>query len=385
MSENKQTAEVTKYTGQKRDRVIVRTSLIGILTNLLLSGFKVTVGILSSSVAVINDAINNLTDAISSVVTIIGTKVAGKAPDRKHPLGHGRVEYLTAMIVAVIVGYAGITALVESIKKIITPEEPSYSTVSFIILGVAVAVKIGLGLYTRAVGKKVHSEALEGSGKDALSDAILSGSTIVSAVIYTVWGLSLEAYLGVIISFFIIRTAFQLLRSTVSEILGERAEHAYTLSVRDAAASVPGVLGVYDLILNNYGPDKYIVSMHIEVDHSATAREIDRMIRGIEGNVYRETGAIVGGVSIYSVGDESEEAASMRRTAEELVTAQEHALQMHAFRVEEEQKLVRFDIVVDFETKDRAAVVAEVRREMEERYPDYHFLVLLDADLSDTE
>ncbi|MBQ9416711.1 MAG: cation transporter [Clostridia bacterium] len=369
--------------GSRRDHVIVRTSIIGIVTNLLLAGFKAGVGIVSGSVAVINDAINNLTDAVSSVVTIIGTKLAGRAPDRKHPLGHGRVEYLSAMIVAAIVGYAGITAMVESVKKIIHPEEPSYSTVTFVILGVAVAVKVLLGLYVRRVGKKTRSEALEGSGKDALSDAILSFSTIVAAVIYTAWGLSLEAYLGVVISLFIIKTAYEMLRSTISEILGERAAHDYTMQVKQAAAAVPGVQGVYDLILNNYGPDKYIASMHIEVDYSMTAKEIDEIIRGIEVGVYAATGAIVAGVSIYSVGGETEKVSAVRRMAEELVEEEPHALQMHGFRVEEDKSLVRFDVVVDFEAKDRMAVVAGIREKLEVRFPDYHFQILLDTDVSD--
>ena len=164
-----------------RDKIIARTSLLGIFANLVLVGFKATVGIIANSIAVILDALNNLSDALSSLITIIGNFIAGRKPDKKHPLGHGRVEYITAMIIAALVIYAGITAGVESVKKIITPEEPDYSTVSLIIIAAAVAVKIVLGLYFKKTGNAVNSSALTASGTDALFDAIISASVLASA------------------------------------------------------------------------------------------------------------------------------------------------------------------------------------------------------------
>ena len=181
----------------KRDQLIVRTSIIGIVANLFLAAFKAAVGLLSRSIAVTLDAVNNLSDALSSVITIIGTKIANRQPDKKHPLGHGRTEYLSAMIVAAIVLYAGVTSLVESIKKIIHPETPDYSVVSLIIIASAVAVKLILGRYVKAQGQKANSGALIASGEDARFDAILSASVLASAVIFLLTGLSLEAWVGV--------------------------------------------------------------------------------------------------------------------------------------------------------------------------------------------
>ena len=189
-----------KPAAKNRDAVIVRTSVIGIIANIFLAAFKAAVGILSNSIAVVLDAVNNLSDVLSSVVTIAGTKLAGKKPDKKHPLGYGRVEYLSAMIVAAIVLYAGITSLVESIKKIINPETPDYSAVSLIIIGSAVFVKIFLGIYVKKKGQSVNSGSLIASGSDALFDAILSASVLVSAIIFMLTGISLEAYVGVLIS-----------------------------------------------------------------------------------------------------------------------------------------------------------------------------------------
>ena len=187
----------------EREKVIVRTSVIGIVVNILLAGFKAFVGILSNSVAVVMDAVNNLSDALSSVITIIGTRLAGKKPDKKHPLGYGRIEYLSAMIISVIVLYAGVTSLVESVKKIIHPETPDYSAVSLLIIAVAVGAKIFLGQFVKKQGEKVKSDSLIASGSDALFDSIISASTLVAALIYLFAGVSLEAWLGTVISVFI--------------------------------------------------------------------------------------------------------------------------------------------------------------------------------------
>ena len=184
-----------------RNKKIVRTSIVGIIANVLLAGFKAAVGIISGSIAIVLDAVNNLSDALSSVITIIGTKLAGKEPDKKHPLGYGRIEYLSAALISVIVLYAGITSLVESVKKIITPETPSYKLPSLIIVAVAIVVKIVLGTYVKKVGESVNSESLVASGEDAKLDSVISASTLLAAIIFIFSGISLEAWLGAIISF----------------------------------------------------------------------------------------------------------------------------------------------------------------------------------------
>ena len=167
-----------------REKIIVRTSIIGILSNLFLSFFKAIVGLSAKSIAILMDALNNLTDAMSSIVTIIGIKLANKEANREHPFGHGRIEYLTAMFISLFILYAGITSLIESIKKILEPEIPSYTNISFLIISVAVIVKIVLGLYVKSVGEKVNSDSLIASGNDAKFDAIISLSTLFAGIIY---------------------------------------------------------------------------------------------------------------------------------------------------------------------------------------------------------
>ncbi|MBQ2640457.1 MAG: cation transporter, partial [Lachnospiraceae bacterium] len=232
-----------------RDQVIIRTSIIGIMTNVFLAAFKAFVGIVSHSIAVTLDAVNNLSDALSSIITIVGTKLAGKRPDKKHPLGHGRVEYLSAMIVSGIVLYAGITSAVESVKKIIHPEKAEYSTVSLIIIAVAIAVKLILGKYVKTQGEKVNSGSLVASGSDATFDAILSASVLASALIFLATGISLEAWVGVVIAVFIVRSGVEMMRDTLDDILGKRADSELTVNIKRILTEEPEVRGAYDLFL----------------------------------------------------------------------------------------------------------------------------------------
>ncbi|MCR5691472.1 MAG: cation diffusion facilitator family transporter, partial [Eubacterium sp.] len=209
---------------KKRDEQIIKTSVIGILANIVLAIFKAVVGLMTHSIAIVLDAVNNISDAASSIITIVGTKLAAKPADKKHPFGHGRVEYLSAMVIAVIVLYAGLTSLTESIQKIMKPVTPDYNTPALVIVAVGVVVKIILGIYVKGVGERVHSDSLVNSGKDASLDSIISASTLVAAVIFIYGGVSLEAWLGAIISLIIIKSGVDMLKETISRILGERAE-----------------------------------------------------------------------------------------------------------------------------------------------------------------
>ena len=286
--------EATSETpAMSRDKVIIRTSVIGIAANVLLAAFKAVIGLASNSIAVVLDAVNNLSDALSSIITIVGTKLAGKLPDKKHPLGYGRIEYLSAMLVSGIVLYAGITSAVESVKKIIHPEKPDYSVISLVIIAVAVLVKIVLGRYVKAQGEKVNSGSLVASGSDAMFDAILSSSVLASAIIFKVSGISLEAYVGAVISVIIIKSGVEMMMETLDQILGERAEKEITDKIIAIMKEEKDVRGAYDLVLHNYGPDKHLGSVHIELPDHMTVREVDRLTRKLEAKVYKETGVIM--------------------------------------------------------------------------------------------
>jgi len=365
-----------------REKTIVRTSVIGILTNVLLAAFKAAVGLISNSIAVTLDAVNNLSDALSSVITIIGAKLGAKPPDKKHPLGYGRIEYLSSMIVAAIVLYAGITALVESVKKIIHPETADYGTVSLIIIAVAIIVKLVLGRYVKKQGEKVNSGALIASGKDASFDAILSASVLASAIVFLIWGVSLEAYVGVIISIVIIKAGIEMMIETLNDIIGQRGDAEMSQKIKGLLNEEPEILGAYDLTLFNYGPNKYYGSVHMELPDTMTVDEVDVLTRKVQIKVFKETGVILTGIGIYSHNTSNDEAAEIRNTVQKTVMSNDWALQMHGFYVDTINKTMRFDVVVSFDI-DQKEAVGIMLQQVQKLYPDYTITIVPDIDVAD--
>lgn len=365
-----------------REKTIVKTSIIGILTNVLLVGFKAFVGLMSNSIAIILDAVNNLSDALSSVVTIIGAKLGAKKPDKKHPLGYGRIEYLSSMIVAALVLYAGITSLVESIKKIIRPEAAEYGTVTLVIISVAIVVKLILGLYVKKQGKKVNSGALVASGSDAMFDAILSASVLASAIVYLIWGVSLEAYVGVVIAGFIIKAGVEMMIETLNDIIGKREDAETTKELKQIICEEESVLGAYDVTLFNYGPNRNYGSVHVELPDTLTVDDVDRITRKIQVDVYQKTGVILTGIGVYSYNTSNDEAAQMRNKVQETVLSHEWALQMHGFYADTEKKTARFDVVMSFDV-DRKEALETMYKEICGMYPDYEIVIVPDVDVAD--
>lgn len=365
-----------------RDKIIVKTSAIGIITNIFLAAFKAIIGILSNSIAVILDAVNNLSDVLSSIITIVGTKLAGKKPDKKHPLGYGRIEYLTAMIVSGIVFYAGLTSFVESVKKIITPVKPEYTVTSLIIIAVAVVVKVILGKYVKAQGEKVNSGSLVASGQDALSDAVLSVSVLCSAILFMFNGISLEAYVGIIISIMIIKSAIEMMTETLDEILGARADKEISKKIKDILCEESEVRGAYDLIIYNYGPDKNYASVHLELPDSMSVKEVDKLTRKLEARVFKETGIILVGVGVYSYNTGDSEAAKIQNSVKEKVLSHEWVVQFHGFYIDLEKKEIRFDAVMSFDIDSKVGLQT-LYDEMKKEYPDYSIQIVPDLDVSD--
>ena len=367
-----------------RSNVIVRTSIIGILTNLGLVTLKAFVGFIAGSIAIIMDAINNLSDALSSVITIVGTKLSQKKPDAKHPYGHGRVEYLTSLIISVIILIAGSGAIIESIISIIEKREPVFDVLSLVLIGVAVLVKIVLGLYFRFVGKKVNSEALKGSGIDALFDALLSLGTLVAIVVYLAsqGKVNIEGYVGVVIGLFMIKSGIDVLRKSLSSIIGERTSKETSDAIKHLVCENPEVKGAYDLIVNNYGPDRGIGSIHIEVDDKLTAKEIHPLTRNIALQIYEKFGIIMT-IGIYASNSSDSEIAKIRDAIRKEVFNHPTIKQMHGFYCDQEIKSISFDVIVDFKDKNSTAVIEEIKKNLVDKFPEYHFYIVEDKDFSD--
>ena len=378
---NAEPAEISSAVAQ-REGLIVRTSVIGIITNILLAAFKAAVGLISHSIAVVLDAVNNLSDALSSLITIIGTKLSAKLPDKKHPLGYGRIEYLTALVVAALVLYAGVTSLVESVKKIIHPETADYSIVSLVIIAVAVVVKLLLGRYVKAQGRKANSAALEASGADASFDAILSASVLLSAIVFLLWGLSLEAWVGVVIAAFIIKSGFEMITDTLDDILGKRAEAELTGKIRRAVLEEEAIRGVYDIIVNDYGPNKNTCSLHIELPDFMTVDQVDVITRHLQNRVLDAAGVIVTGVSVYSYNTKDDEAAAIRGRVTGIVLSHDWALQLHGFYADTVNKTLRFDVVMSFDVTVSEAL-STLYSELSSALPEYTVHITPDVDAAD--
>lgn len=378
---NVEPEEISSAVAQ-REGLIVRTSVIGIITNILLAAFKAAVGLISHSIAVVLDAVNNLSDALSSLITIIGTKLSAKLPDKKHPLGYGRIEYLTALVVAALVLYAGVTSLVESVKKIIHPETADYSIVSLVIIAVAVVVKLLLGRYVKAQGRKANSAALEASGADASFDAILSASVLLSAIVFLLWGLSLEAWVGVVIAGFIIKSGLEMITDTLDDILGKRAEAELTGKIRRAVLEEEAIRGVYDIIVNDYGPNKNTCSLHIELPDFMTVDQVDVITRHLQNRVLDAAGVIVTGVSVYSYNTKDDEAAAIRGRVTGIVLSHDWALQLHGFYADTVNKTLRFDVVMSFDVTVSEAL-STLYSELSSALPEYTVHITPDVDAAD--
>ena len=360
-----------------RSSQIIRTSLIGIVANVLLAGFKAVVGLLASSVAIVMDAVNNLSDALSSVITIVGTKHSQRPADRKHPFGFGRIEYFSAIIIAVIVLCAGITSLIESVKKIFHPTEPSYTTVTLIVIVIAIVVKLVLGQYVKRQGERLNSDALIASGSDALFDAIITLSTLISAGIMLLWNISLDGILGALISIVIIKAGVEMLASPINELLGTSISAEFTNQIKKEVSAFEGVHGVFDLILHNYGPDVKIGSLHINVYDTMTAYEIHGLSRKIIQQMYDRHGIIMT-VGVYAMATGDNRRAQLQATIMQTLAAHQEIIQVHGFYFSEKDKILSVDVVPDISIHDDAALIRRLTEEIQPLVPDLQVAIVVD-------
>ena len=345
-------------------------------------GFKAGVGFLAHSLAVILDAVNNLSDALSSLITIVGTKLSSKAPDKDHPFGYGRIEYFSSVIIAVIILIAGLTSLKESFLKIITPEQAEYSLVSLGVIMIAVFVKFFFGKWVKKQGQQLHSWSLVASGTDALSDAILSSATFIGAVISYVRGISLEGYLGVLISVFILKAAREILQDTIKEIMGTRADFTLTQSLKKAISKYPEIQGVYDLTVHNYGPNKMIATAHIQIPDEMLAKDLHMLTKKIQTEIFTQYGIVLT-LGIYAA-NQSWMGGEIQKKVKEICKEYHNIIQIHGFYLNEESKEVSFDVVFNFDEKNPQEIIQQISQKLSDLYPHYHFSVIIDTDFSES-
>lgn len=266
------------------------------MTNVMLVLIKTGVGLSANSIAVVIDAVNNLSDVLASVITLLGAKIAAKAADKKHPWGHGRIEYLSQLLVAVLIVYAGTDSAFRSAEKLYFPESTSYSAIGLSLIALSVIIKIALGRYYKITGRRVDSPALQCSGTDALMDALVSASVFVCAVFFSSGPVNPEPCVGLVISAFMLRTGIFMTIKAVDEILGTGAGEKLTSEIRKLVTEEDEVISVTRVVFHNYGPGKYIGSLRVEVRPDITASEISLLTERIRKRVFENCGVILNAV-----------------------------------------------------------------------------------------
>lgn len=370
---------------KRREKEIIKTSFIGIIGNFLLVAFKAFVGIIAGSISIIMDAINNFTDALSSIITIIGTKLANKKPNKKHPYGYGRIEYMTSTLIAMLILFAGFMAIYESIKSIIDYFKygtmPQFEIYSIIIIAAAILIKVLIGLFFRYKGNKIDSDALKASGLDALFDSILSTATLIGIFVAKYANFYIEGYLGILIGLFIIKSGFEVLKEALSSMIGDRFDKEYVTEIKKAITSIDGVTDCYDLILNSYGHNKNIGSVHIGVSDELTAKEIQTIERNISGLLYSKYNTIMT-VGVYAENLRDEFSKDVYNKIVNIVNKYEYVLQIHGFYIDKDTKLLNYDLVISFDDPNPNETINKIREETLKIIEGYQVIINYDQDFS---
>lgn len=350
-----------------REGIIVTTSGMGILVNLLIAVTKIVIGLISSSIAIISEGANNAGDALSSVMALIGAKLAKKHPDEKHPFGYGRIEYLCGLVIAVVILVTGIELLIGSAKRIFHPEALHISYIALVLVALSAAVKFFLGNYTVRMGRKVGSTALEAVGTDCKTDCFASIITIVSALIFLVFKWNVDAYAGVITSLLLIKAGVEALRETLGEILGRPGDKELAAKLYKEIRSTDGILAAVDMMLHNYGPEAWSGSVNVEIDHKKTVGEIYQFLHELQLRIMHEYHVTMV-FGVYAVDYDGEYMKELRKTIAGFIRKQEHVKSFHAVYIDQRSDKIYCDFIVDYELKNWEGLKKEFEQYMAEKY-----------------
>lgn len=363
-----------------RDKCGRVAGAVGIVTNFLLFLMKIIIGTVFHSVSVTADAVNNLTDSGSSVVTLIGFKMASKPADEKHPFGHARIEYLSGVIVSFIVIFLGLQLGMSSIEKILTPEENALTPVALVVLVISILAKLWQCLFYRKVGRMIKSESVEATSKDSRNDVIATSVVLLGAVITMLTGVNLDGYMGAAVALFIVFSGVQLTISTADPLLGQAPEGELVQTITEKMLSYPGIIGMHDLAVHNYGVGRCFASAHCEVDAKNDILVSHDLIDNIERDFSRDLGIhMVIHLDPVIVGDARTDALHCK--VQSLVTALYPTVTIHDFRViwGVTHSNIVFDAAVPFAVKDSDAVITQkLEAEIQKLDPDYRTVVTID-------
>lgn len=357
--------------------------VVGILMNFLLFGFKLAIGILTSSIAVMADAFNNLSDMASSIVTIIGFKLSSVPPDEEHPFGHGRLEYISALVVAFMVMLVGVQFIKSSFERILNPVPIKFEIIPFIILFVSILIKIWLSRFNNFIGKKIDSSALKAAALDAMGDVVTSSCVVLSFLAAKFTSIPIDGYVGILVALLILYAGFSLVKDTINPLLGEAPDEELVNSIIDGLMSYDMVIGVHDLIIHNYGVGKSIASIHAEIPSDKDILDIHEIIDTAERELSEKL-KIYLVIHMDPVNVQDEEIYETRQELEDMLKQNPYILSIHDFRIvgKGERKNLIFDVVVDPNELDRNVTKDEIKKNItklvKEAHPCYGCIIGID-------
>lgn len=364
--------------GSDRESQIVKVSVVNIVNNIVFAVLKVIIGMLSGSVSILTDAINNITDSASAIITIIGTKLSQKSPDSKHPFGYGRIEYLTSLIIGIIVTISGVEMIINSSKSIINPTPVDYSSITIIVLVITIIGKFGLANYTKRMGDRLDSGALQASGAESKADVFVSIIALVSAVIYMIFDFSIDAYAGIVIALFIVKVGLDVLADTLNKILGEKIDSDIASKIIEVIEEKDIILGAHDLIINNYGPNSNIGSVNVEIDHEFLVGDIYPVLHGLQADIYRRFHIYLV-FGIYAVNIDHENSKYAWKILMDFKDSEPHCLNCHGLVVDDDKKEIYCDIVLDFDCDRKLIKENLIKIFKSSRFRDYKIIVTIDS------
>lgn len=364
---------------ESREDTILVTSGLGIAVNLLIALAKILIGALSASIAIVTEGINNLVDSVTSIIALLGAKLAKKHPDEKHPFGYGRIEYLASLIISALILVTGVEMLISSVKLIFAPEEMQISYLSIIIIAVTAIIKYFLGVYTIKMGKKAGSGSLIGVGTDCRNDSFASIITIVSSLLYILFHLSVDAYAGILISILIIKAGIDVLRETLSDLIGRPGEEELAKTLYKKIRQTDGIVAAVDMMLHNYGPDAWSGSVNVEIDHRKTVGEIYQFLHALQLEIMHEYNVTMV-FGVYAVDNEHEEIREIRKYIAAFSHSQPHITNFHAVYLDRKTNTLYCDFIVDYKLRDWDALREEFTQYMEKQYAQYQLALTIETD-----
>ena len=360
-----------------RGKYAMLSSVTGIIVNILLSIFKIIIGVIANSMSIISDGLNNVSDAGSSIVTMIGFKISQKKIDADHPWGHGRMEYITALFVDVLIILVGFELLQSSVEKIINPELPNISNITIILLVVAILAKLWLFIFYRKIAKKINSAAIKGTAYDSISDSVSTLAVLISAFVARFAGITIDGYVSLLVSFFILITGFKAIKEIIDILLGQKPDPEFVKGIEVFTKQYKEIKGIHDIMVHDYGPGRKIVSFHAEVPANANILKAHDVIDQMEQDIFGEFGCITT-IHMDPIVVDDEEINNMRKETEEIVKNINENFSIHDFRMTDGGERINliFDLVIPAGEKiDVEQLVSDVRKEIHNRNEKYYAVI----------